>query len=315
MAVLTHPEAVALAVVGLARQERFAEVEASFAPRLRALVSAETLQADWQGQLARTGPVTEVGAPAQEQGLPGLVRVSVPVTCERGELSVVMSVDGAGNLHGLRLAAPAVAEWEPPPYAAPKRLTEQDITLGSGPLAVPGTLTLPLQHGRRPAAVLLGGGGPVDRDETSGVRKPLKDLAWGLASLGVVTVRFDKVTFAHPEAADEPGFTMTDEYVPHAVAAVRLLRGHYAVDPSRVFLLGHGAGGPVAPRVAAAEPVAGLVVLAGDGRPKWIDSAGLTPDTSIEVGPSTPDGHALPQHVDPAVVGEIAEWLAAARPG
>jgi dienelactone hydrolase len=61
---------------------------------------------------------------------------------------------------------------------------------------------------------------------------------------------------------------MTQEYVPHAVAAVRLLRQQPAVDPARVFVAGHSMGGKAAPRIAAAEPsVAGLVLLAGDANP------------------------------------------------
>jgi dienelactone hydrolase len=142
------------------------------------------------------------------------------------------------------------------------------VTVGDGPLAVPGTLTLPRRHGTRPGVVLLAGGGPFDRDETSGPNKPLKDLAWGLATRGVAVLRFDKVTQVHSEVTSEPGYTMTREYVPHAVAAVRLLQQHPRVDPARVFVLGHSMGGKAAPRIVAAEPsVAGLVLLAGDATP------------------------------------------------
>ncbi|MGH3417374.1 MAG: alpha/beta hydrolase family protein [Actinocrinis sp.] len=120
--------------------------------------------------------------------------------------------------------------------------------------------------------VLLAGGGPFDRDESSGRNKPLKDLAWGLASRGAVVLRFDKITHAHPDhIVNNPGFTMADEYLPHAIAAVRLLARHAAVDADRIFVLGHSMGGRVAPRVAAAEPaVAGLIILAGDTQPiQW----------------------------------------------
>ncbi|MFH8754090.1 alpha/beta hydrolase family protein [Streptomyces atroolivaceus] len=116
--------------------------------------------------------------------------------------------------------------------------------------------------------VLLAGGGPFDRDETSGPNKPLKDLAWGLAGHGTTVLRFDKATFAHPEAAEASDLTMTQEYVPHAVDAVALLRRHRSVDPERVFVLGHSMGGKVAPAVAVAAPtVAGLVIMAGDAQP------------------------------------------------
>lgn len=181
---------------------------------------------------------------------------------------IVMSVDDDGRLCGLRLAPAAAASWAPPPYAAPKRFVEHEVTLGSGPLAVPGTVSLPRGRGPRPGVVLLGGGGPGDRDETSGPNKPLKDLAWGLAARGVAVLRFDKVTFAHPETANAADLTMSEEYVPHAVAAVRSLQRQPTVDAARVFVVGYSMGGKVAPRVAAAVPsVAGLVLLAADTQP------------------------------------------------
>ena len=186
----------------------------------------------------------------------------------QGGLVVVMSVDGEGSLHGLLLAPESDGSWTPPSYAAPRRFTEREVEVGSGPLAVRGTITMPRGRGPRPGVVLLAGGGPFDRDGTTGANKPLKDLAWGLASRGVGVLRFDKVTHTHGDVAETPGFTMSDEYVPHAVSAVHLLQRESTVDPTRVFVLGHSMGGKVAPRVAAAEPsVAGLVLLAADAQP------------------------------------------------
>lgn len=263
MGVETDPAAIARAVVEMAREGYFATVEELFAPPLRAVVSAEMLRVAWMTEMGRNGAVSAIGEPMSEPTEAGLVRVSVPVTCERGGLTVVMSVDDAGLLNGLRIAPAATTSWTPPPYAAPKRFDEHEVTVGSGPLSVPGTLSLPRGRGPRPGVVLLSGGGPLDRDETSGPNKPLKDLAWGLAGRGVAVVRFDKVTHTHSGR-----FTMTDEYVPYAVEAVHLLQHQRAVDPARVFVLGHSMGGKVAPQVATAEPsVAGLVILAGDAQP------------------------------------------------
>ena len=216
--------------------------------------------------MSRLGPIVDVGDPVSESIKAGLVRVSVPVMCDRGGLTVVISVDDTGILHDLVLAPP-VASWAPPPYASPRKFTEHEITVGSGSLAVPGTMTLPRKGGPHPGVVMLTAG-PFDRDLTTGPNRPFKDLAWGLASRGVAVVRFDKVNYVHGQIAAEPGFTMVDEYVPHAVAAVRMLQQHPDVDPARVFVLGHSGGGKAAPRVAAAEPsVAGLVILAGDTLP------------------------------------------------
>src|SRR5262249_2954860 len=113
-----------------------------------------------------------------------------------------------------------------------------------------------------------------DQDETIGRSKPLKDLAWGLASAGIAVLRFEKVTHANPaECAANPAFTLTDEYVPQALAGLRLLGEHPAVDPARLYLAGHGPGGPVAPRLAAAAAttpgpaVTGMIILAGGAQP------------------------------------------------
>jgi uncharacterized protein len=127
------------------------------------------------------------------------------------------------------------------------------------------------------------GSGSLDRDETIGRNKPLRDIAWGLASRGIATIRFDKVTYAHAdELKDAHDFTLADEYLPDAIAAIKLLGEHPAVAGDRVFLLGHSLGGTVAARIAAAEPsVAALILLAGGAR-----------------------------HIDAAVVAEIAVWLA-----
>src|SRR6266516_3252311 len=279
----TAPLRTGTAALELLRAGRFAEIRDLFAPQLRPMVPVESLQAGWTAALDQYGPVASVGAPLSEPAGPGAVVVKLPVRFERGEQTVAISVTDAGVLTGLQLLPASAAQptepWEPPAYADPEQFDEQAVTVGDGPLAVPGTLSLPrlpreprqpgAAPGPWPAVVLLTGSGPHDRDETIGRNKPFKDLAWGLASRGVAVLRYDKVTYAHPsQLATARDFTVADEYLPHAVAAVHLFQRHPAIDAARVFVLGHSLGGTVAPRVAAAEPrVAGLVVLAGGTQP------------------------------------------------
>lgn len=270
----TSPAAAGLAVIEMARQGRFAEIRERFAPQLQPMVSAGALRAAWETETARNGPVCSVGSAVTEPAGPGAVLVKIPVTFERGAVTVAVGLAGdEGFLTGIQLlpasAAEPAAPWEPPAYADPETFTENDLTIGDEPLAVGATLSLPRRDWPVPGLVLMAGSGPNDRDETIGRNKPLKDLAWGLASAGVAVLRFDKVTFAHAgRVAGNRGFTLADEYVPHAVAAIRVLSEHQAVDARRIFVAGHSLGGTVAPRVAAAEPsVAGLVILAGGAQP------------------------------------------------
>jgi uncharacterized protein len=273
----TEPAGRALTVLDLARAGRFAEIRDLFAQGLRPMVTAAALQAAWETALAERGPVSSVGPPASEPVAGDMIAVKVPIAFERGELTLAVYLTGAGQLTGLQLEPPSgsepVAPWEPPGYADPDSFDEHDVTLGSGPFAVPGTLTLPRAPGPLPALVLLAGSGPEDRDGMIFRSKPLKDLAWGLASQGIAVLRFDKVTYAHPdEVRADRAFTVADEYLPAALAGIGLLQSHPAIDANRVFLAGHSLGGTVAPRVAAAAPssVAGLVILAGGAEPlQW----------------------------------------------
>ncbi len=232
----TTPVATRLTVLEPGQAGWFAEIRDLFAPSLRAMVPAEALRVAWAAELDRQGPVSSTATPVSEPAGPGMAMVRIPVTCGRGELTVLVNVHQEGWLAGIQLApvsaaAPA-APWEPPPCAHPQAFDEHDVTVGSGSQGVPGTLSLPQRAGRCPAIVLLGGSGPQDRDETIGRNKPLKDIAWGLASRGVAVLRFDKVTHARPrEVAQAHDFTVADEYAPQAVAAVLLLRQHPAVDP------------------------------------------------------------------------------------
>ncbi len=56
---------------------------------------------------------------------------------------------------------------------------------------------MPVGPGPYPAAVMVQGSGPNDRDETIGPNKPFRDIAEGLSSDGIAVLRYDKRTYAH----------------------------------------------------------------------------------------------------------------------
>lgn len=264
---------VSLDVLAMCRSGRFDEVRDRFVPQLQSLVSEDMLRVAWSTEMGRLGAVRDVGAPVVEAAPSGAAVVRIPLACERGGVVLAVTLTAEGRLAGLQFAPPSAVEppapWVPPDYADPALFDEADVMVGAGDLAVPGVLSLPHGAQRRPALVLLAGSGANDRDETIGVQKPFKDVAWGLASRGITVLRFDKVTFARPQqAAANPAFTLDDEYLPQALAGIHLLQEHPGVDAGRVFLLGHSLGGTVAPRVAAAEPrVAGIILMAGGIQP------------------------------------------------
>jgi dienelactone hydrolase len=305
------PTGTGLTVLDMAQRGQFGEIRELFVPSLRPMVTAEALQLAWASAVEEHGHVTAIGVPLVEPAGPGVTAVKVPVTFEHGALTIVLSTTATGELTGIQLApaeaARPTAAWEPPDYVEPDHFEEHEVTLGSGSLAVSGTLTVPSRTGPFPALVLLAGSGPNDRDETIGRNKPFKDLAWGLATRGVAVLRFDKVTFSHPaEVKQITDFTVIDEYTPAALAAVELLRQHPAIDAQRIFLLGHSLGGTVAPRIAEGEvSIAGVVLLGGGSEPMYWSAvrqlrylASLEPTTAAASAPAIEEMSERARRVD-----------------
>jgi dienelactone hydrolase len=195
-------------------------------------------------------------------------RVPVLFYSAAQQLKVVRT--GAESLAEAALAdAPKPAEYHWPAYVT--SFHEEKVTVGAGTeWALPATLTLPLGAGPFPAVVLVHGSGPNDRDETVGPNKPFKDLALGLAAQGIAVLRYDKRTRVYSDKlAALANFTVKEETIDDARAAVTLLRYTPQIDPQKIFVLGHSLGGMLVPRIglAAYDHIAGFIIFAGATRP------------------------------------------------
>jgi dienelactone hydrolase len=164
---------------------------------------------------------------------------------------------------------PGSVSWQRPPYSQPATFKERAVTVGEGEWKLPGTLTVPVGAGPFPAVVLVHGSGPNDRDETVGGVKVFKDLAEGLASRGIVVLRYEKRTLQYrARIAAIKNYTVQEETVEDAVNAIAAVRSQPEVNGRRVFIIGHSLGGYVAPRIAEQDgKLAGIVLMAGSARP------------------------------------------------
>ena len=194
--------------------------------------------------------------------------VVIPVKFVLQNINFQLAINGAGQVAGL-VQLPGAVDWQRPAYSKPDTFTERAVTVGEDEWKLPGTLTVPNGSGPFPAVVLVHGLGPNDRDETVGGTKMFKDLAEGLASRGIVVLRYEKRTKQYgARMANTPTYTVQDETVDDAAKAAAMLQTQPQVDPRRVFVLGHSLGGYVAPRIAAEEgKLAGLILLAANVRP------------------------------------------------
>jgi len=206
------------------------------------------------GQASRSGPFDVV---------------VFPVTFERAVLRMQIVFDDQRRLAGFFIrGVEPLKPWQPPDYVRRDAFRESDVTVRSGGFELPGKLCVPVTRAKHPAVVFVHGSGPHDADETVMGCKPFRDLGWGLASRGIVTLRYVKRTQAHAARIDPQTLTLDEETIDDAVAALELLRARPEVDPQRVFVLGHSLGGMAAPLIAAKAPwLAGVIVLSGSARP------------------------------------------------
>ena len=137
---------------------------------------------------------------------------------------------------------------------------EEPVTLGTAPWEVEGTLALPEGASRFPGVVLVPGFGPYDRDATTGLDTPFRDLARGLAQRGIASIRFDKRTFLHGPKMDGKALTVEEDLIQDALAAARLLAEQEGLEA--LFIVGHGLGGTLAPEIAQRAQAVGAVLLA-----------------------------------------------------
>lgn len=158
-------------------------------------------------------------------------------------------------------------------------LRDREVHFNSGPDTLYGSLLAPPSSaGRRsPAALIISGSGPTDRNGNSPLIKGPVDtnlnFALALAADGVVSLRYDKLGtgktgLASHSVADLQNLSFSI-LVNEAQAAYEYLRSSPQVDPSRVFILGHSEGALIALILAdtlpASEAPAALVLAAPPG--------------------------------------------------
>ncbi len=286
-------------VVNEITSRQFDKVFAQFDTTMANAFPADKLSQAWDQVVSQAGAFQKIDSTRViEQS--GYHVATTTCTFANALVNIILAFDSAGRIAGLRFtpaedapassaspsqnssasssaaptqnsqAAPAPPSWSAPPYADPSKFHEVPVTIADGQWQLPATLTLPNGNGPFTAVVLVSGSGPNDADETIGPNKVFKDIAWGLATNGIAVLRYPKRTheYGMKSAADMQNFTVKDEYLDDARAAVALVASRPEIDAHRIFLAGHSEGGYLAPRIAAANPqIAGLIILEGSTRP------------------------------------------------
>ncbi|MFB6268864.1 MAG: alpha/beta fold hydrolase [Halobacterium sp.] len=214
--------------------------------------AADALEQYWYGLYGQYGDFEGVGGVDADGS-----EVTVELSFADGSHPLELSF-ADGDIADVALPS----EYSPPAYADEDAFTERDVTVDAGDVELGGVLAVPDGDGPFPGVVLVHGAGIHDPDGTAGESKILKDFAWGLASQGVATLRYEKRLRDHDVETED--YTLDTVVVDDAVAAVDELADADSVDEDGVFVAGHSQGGMAAPRVADEHGgVAGVVSLDG----------------------------------------------------
>ncbi len=157
------------------------------------------------------------------------------------------------------------------PVITSERYASEDVSYSSGDIKMAGTLSIPDNgQDRHPAAVLISGSGPQDRNEDTvgpgGLKLGIfKQIAHVLSENGIAVLRYDD----RGTGESEGNFieASQEDLVQDARAAVSYLRTRGDIYPDRIALIGHSEGGIIAPRIAAEDPeIRAIALLAGTAK-------------------------------------------------
>lgn len=127
-----------------------------------------------------------------------------------------------------------------------------------------GTLTFPKVRQPSPAILLIGGSGPIDRNETIFGHKPFLVLADHLTKQGFVVLRVDKRGVG--QSTGNYDVSTSEDFAADVLAGIEYLKTRNEVDPKQIGLIGHSEGGLIAPMVAIkSNDVAFIILMAGAG--------------------------------------------------
>ncbi len=154
---------------------------------------------------------------------------------------------------------PQVPEF-PLPYRS-KEVRFENPDLG---ISLAGTLTLPEGDGPFPAAILVTGSGPQNRNSEVFGHQPFLILSDYLTRQGIAVLRYDDRGVGESEGVHD-GATSRD-FADDVLGAFEFLRQEPAIDKKRIGIVGHSEGGLIA-QIAAHDDdrVAFVVMMAAPG--------------------------------------------------
>ncbi|MHA4896812.1 DUF3887 domain-containing protein [Pedobacter sp. PWIIR3] len=247
--------------------EKYEEAYAFIDPSFQAQAPLDKFQGMWGTITGKLGKLKSISVLSSKAVEGDLYVLTVEGRFDNDVQNFSLAFNKAEKIVGLRVQPRAAsAEYIKPAYADTSLYTEKEIYVKAEKHSLVGILTVPKKVVNFPLVVLVHGSGPSDMDGSVGPNRPLRDLASGLASKGIATIRYVKRTIIYQNEF-VGAFTVKEEVLDDALAAVALARTIPGADKKKLFVLGHSLGGMLAPRIASLAPdLNGIILLAAPAR-------------------------------------------------
>lgn len=250
----------------LLSEEKYTEAYGFFDANFQAKVSEDNVKQIWIKLAEKLGKLENIQVTSSKtQGAHFVVTLEGKFTNDSQDF--LLAFDKAEKMVGFFLQpSRKAAAYLTPAYADTTLYKEKEIYVKTAKHSLVGILTVPKKAVTYPIVVFVHGSGPQDMDETFGSNKPFKDLAAGLASKGIASIRYVKRTMLYTREFTGT-FTVKEEVMDDALAAIALARTIPAANKKQIYLLGHSLGGMMAPKAAVLAPdLKGVILLAAPAR-------------------------------------------------
>jgi len=250
----------------LLQEEKFTEAHTFFNDTLKTKLPEENLKKLWGDIGAKFGKAESFDA-IQSKTQGEFFSVTVEGKFANGDQNFILGFNKQQKIVGIFLApSKKNATYLKPSYVDTSLYSEKSVYIGPAGKQLAAIVTTPKNAKNFPVVVFIHGSGPGDMDETVGANKPFKDLAGGLASKGVASIRYVKRTLIYPNEFATP-YTVKEEVLDDASAAIAVAKTVTGADPKNVYVFGHSLGGMLAPKMATLTPdLAGIILAAAPAR-------------------------------------------------